>query len=54
MVLWDHEHIKFWSIQALATLLTETGLQTINFHCIGRISALAKSMIDVVEKPLIW
>jgi 2-polyprenyl-6-hydroxyphenyl methylase/3-demethylubiquinone-9 3-methyltransferase len=50
--LWDHGHIKFWSIPTLTTLLTEAGFQTIRFHRVGRIPALAKSMIAVAEKPL--
>jgi len=36
----------------LTTLLTEAGFQTIRFHRVGRIPALAKSMIAVAEKPL--
>jgi len=50
--LWDHGHIKFWSIPTLTTLLTEAGFQNICFHRVGRIPALAKSMIAVAEKPL--
>ena len=49
--LWDHGHIKFWSIPSLTTLLSEAGLQNIRFHRVGRIPALAKSMIAVAERP---
>ena len=49
--LWDHGHIKFWSIPSLTTLLTEAGFQNIRFHRVGRIPALAKSMIAVAERP---
>ena len=49
--LWDHGHIKFWSIPSLTTLLSEAGLQNIRFHRVGRIPVLAKSMIAVAERP---
>ena len=49
--LWDHGHIKFWSIPSLTTLLSEAGFQNIRFHRVGRIPALAKSMIAVAERP---
>ncbi|MEW6585780.1 MAG: methyltransferase domain-containing protein [Nitrospirota bacterium] len=49
-VLWDHGHIKFWSIQTLAALLQETGFREIMFKRIGRIPPLAKSMIAVARK----
>ena len=52
-VLWDHGHIKFWSIPTLTTLLTEAGFQSIRFHRVGRIPALAKSMIAVANKPVV-
>ena len=50
-VLWDHGHIKFWSIPTLTSLLTEVGFRSIHFHRVGRIPALAKSMIAIAEKP---
>ena len=50
--LWDHGHIKFWSIPSLTILLTEAGFQNIRFHRVGRIPALAKSMIAVAERPV--
>lgn len=49
--LWDHGHIKFWSIPTLTTLLTEAGFRDIRFLRVGRIPALAKSMIAVAQKP---
>ena len=51
-VLWDHGHIKFWSIPTLTTLLESTGLTDINFCRVGRIPPLAKSMIAVARKSL--
>ena len=48
--LWDHGHIKFWSIRTLTQLLQEAGFRSITFHRIGRIPALAKSMIAVARK----
>ena len=50
-VLWDHGHIKFWSIPTLTTLLTEVGFCNIRFHRVGRIPTFAKSMIAVANKP---
>lgn len=49
--LWDHGHIKFWSIQTLKTLLLEAGFTDIRFRRVGRIPILAKSMIAVARKP---
>jgi 2-polyprenyl-6-hydroxyphenyl methylase/3-demethylubiquinone-9 3-methyltransferase len=49
--LWDHGHIKFWSIHTLKTLLQEAGFADVRFHRVGRIKSLAKSMIAVAEKP---
>jgi 2-polyprenyl-6-hydroxyphenyl methylase/3-demethylubiquinone-9 3-methyltransferase len=46
---WDYGHIKFWSIPTLTTLLTGAGFLNIRFHGVGRIQALAKSMIAVAE-----
>ena len=48
----DHGHIKFWSISNLGGLLNEAGFSNIRFQRVGRIPALAKSMIAVAEKPL--
>lgn len=49
--LWDHGHIKFWSIPTLTQLMRETGFTNIQFRRVGRVPALAKSMIAVAEKP---
>ncbi len=49
--LWDHGHIKFWSIDTLTQLLQEAGFQAITFRRVGRVPALAKSMIAVARKP---
>ena len=49
--LWDHGHIKFWSIKTLTKLLTEAGFVDIRFERVGRIPALAKSMIAIARKP---
>ena len=49
--LWDHGHIKFWSMQTLRRLLSETGFADIRFERVGRLPALAKSMIVVARKP---
>ncbi|AJC80606.1 SAM-dependent methyltransferase protein [Rhizobium etli bv. phaseoli str. IE4803] len=52
MPLKDHGHIKFWSRNTLSTLLLDAGFHSIRFEYVGRIPALAKSMIAVAEKPL--
>ena len=49
--LWDHGHIKFWSIKTLGELLQEAGFIDIRFERVGRIPALAKSMIAIARKP---
>ena len=48
--LWDHGHIKFWSIRTLQQLLEEAGFTDIAFRRVGRIPPLAKSMIAVARK----
>lgn len=49
--LWDHGHIKFWSVRTLTALMTEAGLEVRRFERVGRVPALAKSMIAIVRKP---
>ena len=49
--LWDHGHIKFWSRQTLSDLLCRAGFQSIRFVRIGRIPAMAKSMIAIAKRP---
>ena len=49
--LWDHGHIKFWSMKTLRQLLEEVGLEVERFERVGRIPALAKSMIAIARKP---
>jgi 2-polyprenyl-3-methyl-5-hydroxy-6-metoxy-1,4-benzoquinol methylase len=48
--LWDHGHIKFWSVKTLTQLLTETGFKQISFRRLGRLPILAKSMIASARK----
>jgi len=48
--LWDDGHIKFWSMRTLTTLLGEVGFRRIEFRRVGRIPALAKSMIAVARR----
>jgi 2-polyprenyl-3-methyl-5-hydroxy-6-metoxy-1,4-benzoquinol methylase len=49
--LWDHGHIKFWSIETLTALLIEAGFRDIEFVRVGRIPQFAKSLIAVARKP---
>jgi len=48
--LWDHGHIKFWSMETLRHLLEEAGFRSIVFRRVGRVPALAKSMIAIAKK----
>lgn len=48
--LWDHGHIKFWSEHTLSVLLKEAGFSQVTFMRVGRIPALAKSMIAIAKK----
>lgn len=49
--LWDHGHIKFWSIKTLGELLREAGFVDLRFERVGRIPVLGKSMIAIAKKP---
>ncbi|MBS0158347.1 MAG: class I SAM-dependent methyltransferase [Nitrospira sp.] len=49
--LWDHGHIKFWSMRTLQSLLNEAGFDDVSFIRVGRIPLLAKSMIAIAKKP---
>lgn len=48
--LWDHGHIKFWSIRTLGVLLREAGFHSIEFQRLGRVSPLAKTMMVIARK----
>ena len=48
--LWEHGHIKFWSVNTLACLFAEKGLIHEKTLRVGRIPALAKSMILTFRK----
>jgi len=48
--LWDHGHIKFWSVRTLGLLLREAGFKDVRFHRVGRLPPMAKSMIAVARK----
>lgn len=50
--LWDGGHVKFWSIHTLGTLLLEQGFVQPVFTRVGRIPALAKSMIVTFSAPI--
>jgi 2-polyprenyl-6-hydroxyphenyl methylase/3-demethylubiquinone-9 3-methyltransferase len=47
--LWDGGHIKFFSIATLNALLAQCGAEDVRFIRVGRIPALAKSMIAVIH-----
>ena len=49
--LWDHGHIKFWSVKTLSVLLREAGFRDLRFERVGRIPPLAKSMIAIARRP---
>lgn len=48
--LWDHGHIKFWSVKTLTELFAEQGLKCERVLRVGRIPILGKSMILVFRK----
>lgn len=48
--LWDHGHIKFWSMKTLEVLLVEAGFKSVSFSRVGRIPVLAKSLIAIAKK----
>ncbi len=48
--LWDHGHIKFWSMRTLSELLRSHGFKEVEFVRVGRFPALAKSMIAIASK----
>lgn len=49
--LWDHGHIKFWSPATLGALLAEAGLVVGEVKRVGRVPALAKSMVVAARRP---
>jgi 2-polyprenyl-3-methyl-5-hydroxy-6-metoxy-1,4-benzoquinol methylase len=50
--LWEHGHIKFFSRATLAKLFAEQAMPERGFRRVGRIPALAKSMVVCFQKPL--
>jgi 2-polyprenyl-6-hydroxyphenyl methylase/3-demethylubiquinone-9 3-methyltransferase len=46
----EHGHIKFWSKGTLASLMADYGLELVEFHRLGRVPPLAKSMMAVFRK----
>jgi 2-polyprenyl-6-hydroxyphenyl methylase/3-demethylubiquinone-9 3-methyltransferase len=51
--LWDHGHIKFWSVATLSQLLQDAGFKEIEALKVGRIPPIAKSMILTARKPVL-
>jgi 2-polyprenyl-3-methyl-5-hydroxy-6-metoxy-1,4-benzoquinol methylase len=49
--LWDHGHIKFWSVSSLCQLLSEAGFVEIEFRYAGRVYPFSKSMVAVARRP---
>src|SRR5262249_18747619 len=50
--LWDHGHIKFFSMETLDQILREGGFRGIKIRGIGRAPYLWKTMLATVQKPL--
>ena len=48
--LWDHGHIKFWSVRTITALCNEAGLDVVAVERLGRLPPLAKSMVVVARK----
>ncbi|MFG0263377.1 MAG: class I SAM-dependent methyltransferase [Novipirellula sp. JB048] len=49
--LWDHGHIKFWSVKTISSLLREAGLDVQKVIRVGRCPPVAKSMIVLAVRP---
>ena len=49
--LWDYGHIKFFSAATITTLSRDAGFAPVEIERVGRIPALAKSMIVVARRP---
>jgi 2-polyprenyl-3-methyl-5-hydroxy-6-metoxy-1,4-benzoquinol methylase len=50
--LWDHGHIKFWSVRTLTQLLSEAGLEVEHVYRVGRFAPFAKSMLAIASKRI--
>lgn len=48
--LWDHGHIKFWSIPTISRVLEESRFKVEQVIRVGRIPSFAKSMLVVASK----
>jgi 2-polyprenyl-6-hydroxyphenyl methylase/3-demethylubiquinone-9 3-methyltransferase len=48
--LWDHGHIKFWSVRTLRELLLDAGFRDLRFLRVGRVPILAKSIVAIARK----
>lgn len=48
--LWHGGHIKFWSRMSLTRLLEQNGFKVLEFHGVGRMPYLWKSMLLVAQK----
>ena len=48
-VLWEHGHIKFWSIRTLRALLLAAGFTSVKILRVGRVPWFAKSMMAVAR-----
>lgn len=49
--LWDHGHIKFWSMKTLGILLSEAGFKGVRYERPGRLlPCFARSMLAVAHK----
>ena len=49
-VLWDHGHIKFWSVKSLTRLFAEKGMICERVLRVGRLPFLAKSVILIFRR----
>lgn len=48
--LWEGGHLRFFTIRKLAALFEEFGFQRYEFHRIGRVPVLAKSVLAVIRR----
>lgn len=51
--LWEHGHIKFWSLKTLSALLVNAGFPQPTYDFAGRFRPFSQSMIALVTKPAV-
>jgi len=50
--LWSNGHIKFWSVKTMTLLLEDAGFSDLEFHFVGRLPWIAKSMVVTARRRI--